>query len=99
MIEEVSRSGSELRNIHGPARKRDCEAELALLIALAMQRQEPEALLDGTLDHRPVHRQERRGLIVPPPKGSSHPSQLWNPYCRSNARIGSILAEPAAKVS
>src|SRR6266496_3933967 len=82
MIEEIACPGAEVAHVESPAAKRDCQAEFALLIALAMQRREAlVAARSHTLiayQRGVIHCDQRRILIVATVESAQYPAQAWN---------------------
>ena len=83
----------EVVAIDDPAANRDAHAELALLVELAVQRDEGEALAAGETDERgPRRGLERRGLVVAPVEGAERPPQARDGGGGAEARADGALA-------
>ena len=76
MIEEVLGAGLECIYVNGPAADRSRQSNLELLIALAVQRQESQALSLSELQQRAANRRKRRRLIVAAIEAAQYPAQL-----------------------
>ena len=93
VVEEVSRVGEEVVRLDTPALHRDRHAELALLVALAVQRQELRVLRRRVGDEGPGERLERRGLIVLAPEGAQYPVKPRQQDGRTEPRVRRVLGE------
>src|SRR5690349_12461111 len=98
VVEEIARAGSEVREVEAPAFHRDGKAEFVLLVALALERQESEALAGGEFEHRPAYAEQRRRLVVAAVEAAQHPLETRNPNCGPYARVGCGLVDRAGEV-
>ena len=103
MIEEVSCACSEVGDVEGPSAEGNGDAELVLLVALAMEREKTQALLRRDFTERIIGSvadgQKRRGLIVATVESAKDPVEMWDANRRADARIGGIFAGAGTEVS
>src|SRR5205809_1452642 len=97
VIEEILDARVEVIRINSPSAQRNRETKLILLVALAAQRNEIEALADCQRQQRSRDSREWRRLIIAPIKTVQHPVQAGNPNRRPQARAGRAFIKPAMK--
>src|SRR6266403_1587553 len=98
MIEEIPNVRLEIGNIKLPATDGNGQAEFALFVPFAAQRQEVKPLIDGLLQERSGNREKRRSLIVAAVEGAENPVKLRHAKRSADARIDMIFDKPARKM-
>src|SRR5882672_3839566 len=98
MIEEIPNVRLEIGNIKLPAVDGDGQAEFALFVPFAVQRQELKPLIDGFLLERPGNCEKRRSLIVAAVEGAENPVQFRHAKSCADARIDVVFSEPTRKM-
>src|SRR5207249_5802627 len=98
MIEEIPNVRLEIGNIKLPAADGNGQAEFALFVPFAAQRQEVKPLIDGLLQERSGNREKRRSLIVAAVEGAEDPVKLRHAKRSADARIDVVFGEPARKM-
>ena len=98
VIQKIARAGVEIVHIERPSAKRNGQADVVLDIALALQRNEIEALRHRELERRTGQAVERRRLIVIRVVAVQHPVQSRNADRRAQTRIGGVLIHQSAVV-
>src|SRR2546425_265388 len=89
VVEIVPCPDVEFVSIERPARHRNGQTELVLLVALAVEGQEAEPLLDGVLDQRARHGVERGRLVTSRIGSVQYPPELGQTECRASLRVES----------
>src|SRR5712692_2568807 len=98
MVEEVVRARVEAVHVEYPAAQGNRQADFVLRVALAVERQEPEPLLEGQIEQRSGDCRERRRLIVAAVIAAEDPVEFRHANRRAHSRVCRILGERAGKV-
>ena len=88
----------EVVDVQAPTLHGDRETNLVLLVALAVQRQEPQVAVLRVLQKGAAHGRQRWGLVVLSPEPTQAPAYSRQPDGRADARTGGILGERPGKM-
>src|SRR5205085_12426059 len=93
VVKEVVSAGAEIVEVKGPSTHGNGKAQVVLLVPLAAQRQEAEALSDRQVKERAGNRVDRRRLIEPAVGSTKHPLDAGNLNGNSDARAAHIFLQ------
>ena len=74
------------------------DAELMLLVPLALQRNESQVVVGNELQQRAGRREQRRCLVVVSVKRAEHPMQSRHLQRRADARADGVFRDAAGEV-
>src|SRR5258705_334765 len=98
VIEEVLRQRVKVIDIDSPALNGNRQAELILLVAFAVQRNESQIVVLCKLQQGTLECGERRRLIVLAPEAAQKPIDPGKPHGRAEPWAGGILRHPTVEM-
>src|SRR6202035_5762013 len=98
VVKEVLRQRMKVIDINGPTLNGNGQAELVLLVAFAMQRNEAQIIAVRELEQRTAYGDERRCLVILAPEAAKKPIDPGKPQGRSKTRTGGILHHAAIEM-
>ena len=98
MIEEIMSVGFEVVDVNSPSTIRNVYAELMLLVALALKRDEAAIVGFAEIQQRTRNGNQRRRLIVVAVESAESPVEAGNVYGRAESRADRGLCKSAGEV-